>query len=143
MKTKKFEDYNKVNEASIPDLSEGYYLVNETFNISPGGGWRITFREGQVLKLEGDVLKRYNPLRKDWKIVSPPISGKEDFYLYGFRDGKAMYNKFKQNTAIITEKEANKIISEMVQEQVIKVRDFDRFVRQNGLRPNQEIKIIL
>jgi hypothetical protein len=140
---KKFNDFNQVNEEKIPDLKEGYYVVNDTFKISPGGGWRIGFREGQVLQLVGDVLKKYNPLTKDWKIVAPPISGKEDFYLYNFSDGKAMYNKFNQNTTPITKKEADELISLMAQDVVIKVRDFERTVKKLGLKPNQEIKITI
>lgn len=143
---KKFNNFDKINEELNP-IKIGYYVVKDSFNVSPGGGWRISFRKGEILKMEANnKLGRYVPIKQEWKNVAPPIQGTENFDLtrYGREyTQREMFASFLNNTDFITKKEADDLINESSKEIVIKVRDFERTVRDLGLSQNQQIKIIL
>ena len=142
---------NLINEAVDPDnWPLGYFEVKSDFEITPGGGWRVTFRQGQILQVAVSkvdrslqTITRYNALKGNWDVIAPPISGYKDdggmFPISSFAGSRAWTAKFAQNTTpmskgaaeskakstaaetVVTSKEAIALLMKMPASQMVKI----------------------
>lgn len=130
-----------MNEAYASDkLPNGYYVVQSTTNISPGGGWNMTIRKGQLYKNVNEVMHRWSPLRGDWILWAPPIQGRTTMSFRSYDNGDRMLRDFMSNTKKISEAEAEEIKQNMVASQVFKdVKSAIIFLQK--MPKNSKIKI--
>jgi len=110
---KRFDNFDKVNEEAMP-IKTGHFIVKDNFTIDPGGAWRISFRKDEILRIRPvDILERYNKTRQEWRNVSPPVEGADNFNLDQFADSRKMYFKFIENTVAIPERKALELIGKV------------------------------
>jgi len=125
-------------------LPSGIFKVTSGFSLSPGGGWRMSFKEGDILKYSSvnKKLASYDPLHQKWINRAPPIQGREtmDINAYGrIPDREAMKNAFLDGTKKISEKELTKLTAGATKEKVMTVREAKRFLED--LPAKQKVKI--
>lgn len=127
----------------------GHFVVQNTFDITPGGGWSVRFNKGEILRVSnagrpGDgeqKIESWNALKSDWTVKRPPISGMETFPIDGFSGSGGWVSKFVQNTKMISSSQANSMASSMAKETVLSAREAIKML--GGLSPNTQVKITL
>lgn len=128
------------------DLPVGYFQVTDDFAIS-FGAWGVSFKKGSILRYDRDfTMWRWDPVKGDWARKSPPIQDTPQLQIskYGYEyDQKKQLDKFMQSTKKISEKVANGLTASASAEEIIMVKDWDRFVKKSGLQPRDSVKIIL
>lgn len=96
------------------NLPVGFFKVDEDFFLSPGGGWRVSFKEGDILEYRADkTMLRWRAGQDNWSRVAPPIQGRTNLdisqYGYGYEQQK-MLDAFLDGTTKITQAEALKLV---------------------------------
>lgn len=134
---------NKINESSSYNIRPGYYIVNNTFKLSPGGGWAITFSKGSILNMtKTNQMYSWNALKNDWILRKPPISGVVNLELSTYGGASSMFNEFTQNTSSITEEVAFGMIKIMAKDIVLTVKDAIKMLQDMPSNNNVKITII-
>jgi hypothetical protein len=128
----------------------GHFEVINTFKISPGGGWVVSFNKGDILRVE-DAAKmgypgiqkivKWDALKNDWVTKRPPISGMEVFPINKFAGSYNWVNLFTQNTKALSKGAAESKAKSMAKETVLSARDAIKMLQ--GLSQNQQVKITL
>ena len=127
----------------------GHFQVINTFTITPGGGWSVTFNKGEILRVSnagrpGDgeqKIESWDALKGDWTVKRPPISGMETFPIDGFSGSNGWVTKFVQNTKMISSSQATSMANSMAKETILSARDAVKML--GGLSPNTQVKITL
>lgn len=130
----------------------GYFEVKSTFNISPGGGWEVTFRQGQIVKIEQSKVDRslqtitsWDALKNEWVVKAPPISGYKDnggmFPIKSFGGSRSWTQTFDQNTTPLSKGAAESKAKSMAAETTLSARDAVKML--GTLKPNQMVKITI
>lgn len=127
----------------------GHFVVTNTFDITPGGGWSVRFNKDEILRVSnagrpGDgeqKIESWNALKGDWTVKRPPISGMETFPIDNFSGSGGWVSKFVQNTKMISSSQASSMASSMAKETVLSARDAIKML--GGLSPNTQVKITL
>jgi hypothetical protein len=142
-----------VNEAVDPsNWPLGYFEVKNTFEITPGGGWRVTFTKGDILqvavsKIDRSIqtITRWNALKQDWEVKAPPISGYKDnggmFPISAFGGSQSWTAKFAQNTIPLSKGKADTKIKSAAAETVLTAREAVNMLSK--LPSNQKVKITI
>ncbi len=142
-----------VNEAVDPsNWPLGYFEVKNTFEITPGGGWRVTFTKGDILqvavsKIDRSIqtITRWNALKQDWEVKAPPISGYKDnggmFPISAFGGSQSWTVKFAQNTIPLSKGQADTKIKSAAAETVLTAREAVNMLSK--LPSNQKVKITI
>ena len=142
-----------VNEAVDPSAWPlGYFEVKNTFEITPGGGWRVTFTKGDILQVAVSkvdrslqTITRWNALKQDWEVKAPPISGYKDnggmFPISSFGGSRAWTAKFAQNTTPMSKGQADTKIKSAAAETVLTAREAVNMLSK--LPSNQKVKITI
>lgn len=142
-----------VNEAVDPsNWPLGYFEVKNTFEITPGGGWRVTFTKGDILqvavsKIDRSIqtITRWNALKQDWEVKAPPISGYKDnggmFPISAFGGSQSWTAKFAQNTIPLSKGQADTKIKSAAAETVLTAREAVNMLSK--LPSNQKVKITI
>ena len=137
-----------LNEASGWPI--GHFEVINTFKISPGGGWAVSFNKGDILRVEDAAkmgypgiqkIEKWNALKNDWVTKRPPISGMEVFPINKFAGSYNWVNLFTQNTKALSKGAAESKAKSMAKETVLSARDAIKML--GGLSPNAQVKITL
>ena len=147
---------NIIKEETKKMLSEGqqwpigHFEVINTFAISPGGGWQVTFRKGDIIRVEDAAklgypgiqkIQKWDALKNDWVTKRPPISGMEVFPINKFAGSYNWVNLFTQNTKALSKGAAESKAKSMAKETVLSARDAIKML--GGLSPNAQVKITL
>ena len=130
----------------------GYFEVRSTFEISPGGGWRVTFRQGQILHITKSkidpslqTITRWDALKNEWVVVAPPISGYKDnggmFPISKFSGSRNWTGTFALNTSPMAGSAALAKTKTMAAETTLTAKDAIKMLQ--GLSPNQQVKITI
>ena len=130
----------------------GYFEVKSTFNISPGGGWQVTFRQGQIVKIEQSKVDRslqtityWDALKNEWVVKAPPISGYKDnggkFPIKRFAGSQDWTRMFDQNTTPLSKGAADSKVKSMAAETTLSAKDAVKML--STLAPNQMVKITI
>ena len=130
----------------------GFFEVRNTFQITPGGGWMVTFRKGQILKIEQSKVDRslqtityWDALKNEWVVKAPPISGYKDnggmFPISSFGGSQSWTAKFDQNTVPMSKGQADSKIKSMVATTELSARDAIKMLQ--GLQSSQMVKITI
>ena len=144
-----------VNEAVDPsNWPLGYFEVKNTFEITPGGGWRVTFTKGDILQVAVSkvdrslqTITRWDALENEWVVKAPPIRGYKDnggmfpissWSLAGSRSWTA---KFAQNTTPMSKGQADTKIKSAAAETVLTAREAVNMLSK--LPSNQKVKITI
>ena len=144
---------NLINEAVDPgNWPIGYFFVTEPFNISPGGGWSVTFRQGQILKIEQSRVDRslqtityWDALKNEWVVKAPPISGYRDnggmFPISSFGGSQAWTRLFDQNTTPMSKAAAEASTKKMAAETTLTAKEAIKML--SAMPGNQMVKITI
>ncbi len=142
----KEETRKMLNEASQWPI--GHFEVINSFKITPGGGWQVSFNKGDILRVE-DAAKdgypgiqkivKWDALKGDWVAKRPPISGMEVFPIDKFSGSRGWVDMFTQNTKALSKGAAESMAKSMAKETVLSVRDAMKML--GGLSPNAQVKI--
>ncbi len=139
---KDFNDFineGSLNEATLP---EGYFEVLKDFKLSPGGGWAMSFKQGNLLRVNNDGLQSWIPISKKWKNRVPPISSAVKLDINQFSGSNGMYQMFIKNTKSVSKSKAASIMDTALPEKLFKdPKSAIRFLQ--GLSPRTKVKIIL
>jgi len=142
-----------VNEAVDPsNWPLGYFEVKNTFEITPGGGWRVTFTKGDILQVAVSkvdrslqTITRWNAFKQDWEVKAPPISGYRDnggmFPIDEFSGSRTWTAKFAQNTTPMSKGQADTKIKSAAAETVLTAREAVNMLSK--LPSNQKVKITI
>ena len=133
---------NLLNEGP-EGIPSGHYVATSSFNLSPGGGWRMGFSKDKVYRYDNrnSKLEYWDSIKNEWMPKAPPISGTTTFNPLTFGGGRGMVSNFLQNTKKVSESQAKKLIKSAVKEKTLKVKDAEKFL--NTLDKNATIKITL
>ena len=149
----KEEVKKSLNEAVDPSAWPiGYFEVKNTFEITPGGGWRVTFRQGQILQVAVSkvdrslqTITRYNALKGQWDVVAPPISGYKDdggmFPIAAFSGSQSWTAKFAQNTMPMSKGQADSKANSMAKETTLNAKEAVKML--STMPGNQMVKITI
>jgi len=145
----KIEDLNESMLNEDAQWPVGHFVVQNTFEITPGGGWSVRFSKGEILRVTnagrpGDgeqKIESWNALKSDWTVKRPPISGMETFPIDNFSGSGGWVAKFVQNTKMIGQAQATSMANSMAKETVLSARDAIKML--GGLSPNTQVKITL
>jgi hypothetical protein len=122
---------NLINEAVDPkNWPIGFFEVRNTFQITPGGGWTVTFKQGQILQVAQSRVDRslqtityWDALKGEWVVKAPPISGYKDdggmFPIDAFSGSQTWTAKFDQNTVPMSKGQAESKAKAMAAETVV------------------------
>lgn len=126
----------------------GHFQVTKTFEISPGGGWSVTFDQGDIIRVEDATrdgypgiqkIQKYNALKGVYEPKRPPISGMDVFPIDRFSDSRNWVAKFTQNTKTISKGQADSMVAAMPKEVILTASDAIRML--NGLSQTTQVKI--
>lgn len=144
---------NLINEAVDPNnWPLGYFEVKNTFEITPGGGWRVTFTKGDILQVAVSkvdrslqTITRWNALKQDWEVKAPPISGYRDnggmFPIDAFGGSRTWTAKFAQNTIPMSKGKAEAKAKSAAAETVMTAREAIKML--GTVSPSQQVKITI
>ncbi len=142
-----------VNEAIDPsNWPLGYFEVKNTFEITPGGGWRVTFTKGDILQVAVSkvdrslqTITRWNAFKQDWEVKAPPLSGYRDnggmFPIDAFSGSRTWTAKFAQNTTPMSKGQADTKIKSAAAETVLTAREAVNMLSK--LPSKQKVKITI
>jgi len=142
-----------LNEAVDPkNWPIGFFEVKNTFQITPGGGWTVTFTQGQLLqvavsKIDQSIqtITRYNALKGQWDVVAPPISGYKDdggmFPIAAFGGSQSWTAKFAQNTTPMSKAAAEASAKKMAAETTLSAKEAIKML--STMPGNQMVKITI
>jgi hypothetical protein len=142
-----------LNEAVDPkNWPIGFFEVKNTFQITPGGGWTVTFTQGQLLqvavsKIDQSIqtITRYNALKGQWDVVAPPISGYKDdggmFPIAAFGGSQSWTAKFAQNTMPMSKGQADSKANSMAKETTLNAKEAVKML--STMPGNQMVKITI
>jgi hypothetical protein len=134
-----FRNEDPLNEANLP---EGFFEVLNDFKLSPGGGWSMSFKKGNLLKVGVFGLLSWIPITKTWKNRRPPISSHDKLDINRFSGSDGMHQMFIKNTKSISKSKANSIMNSSLPEKLFKdPRSAIKFLE--GLSPRTKVKITL
>ena len=130
----------------------GFFEVKNTFDITPGGGWMVTFRKGQIIQVAVSKVDRslqtityWDALKDEWVVKAPPISGYKDnggmFPISSFGGSQSWTAKFDQNTVPMSKGQADSKIKSMVATTELSARDAIKMLQ--GLQSSQMVKITI
>ena len=144
---------NLINEAVDPsNWPLGYFEVKDTFEISPGGGWGVSFKKGDILQVAVSkvdrslqTITRWNALKQDWEVKAPPISGYRDnggmFPISNFAGSRTWTAKFAQNTIPMSKGQAEAKAKSAAAETVVTAREAIKML--GAMPPSQQVKITI
>lgn len=139
---KDFSDFineGSLNEATLP---EGFFEVQKDFKLSPGGGWALSFKQGNLLRVSNDGLYSWIPISKTWKNRRPPISSHDKLDITKFSGSTGMYQMFIKNTKSVSKSRATSVMDTALPEKLFKdPKSAIRFLE--GLSPRTKVKITL
>lgn len=146
----KIEDLNEgmLNEGSQWPI--GHFMVVNTFEITPGGGWSVSFKKGDILRVEDATkdgypgiqkITKWDALKNDWVPKRPPISGMDVFPIDSFSGSNSWVQKFTQNTKKLSQSQAETMAKSTAKETVLSARDAIKML--GDLPPNAQVKITL
>ena len=128
----------------------GHFEVINSFKITPGGGWQVSFNKGDILRVEDaskmgypgiQKIVKWDALKNDWVTKRPPISGMEVFPIDKFSGSRGWVDMFTQNTKALSKGAAESKAKAMAKETVLSVRDAMKML--GGLSPNAQVKITI
>ena len=128
----------------------GHFEVINTFEITPGGGWSVSFKKGDILRVEDATkdgypgiqkMQKWDALKGDWVKKAPPISGTEVFAIDSFSGSQNWVAKFTQNTKPMSQGQADSKARSMPKEVVLSASEGARMLAKLPLR--QQVKITL
>lgn len=145
----KIEDLNEGMLNEDAQWPVGHFVVQNTFEITPGGGWSVTFEKGWILRVTNvsmgqQRIEKWDALKNDWKIVHPPIQSYRlsgTFPSDGFQNSNSWVPKFMQNAKMISKSQADSMAKSMAKETVLSARDAIKML--GDLPPNAQVKITL
>jgi uncharacterized protein YeaC (DUF1315 family) len=148
------EEVKKVlNEAVDPNnWPIGFFEVKNDFEISPGGGWGVTFKKGMILQVAQSKVDRslqtilmWNALEQNWTPKAPPISGYKDnggmFPISSFGGSNAWTAKFAQNVTPLSKGQADAKIKSAAAETILNAKQ--AIAMLSKLAPNVQVKITI
>ena len=113
-----------VSDSPKSYFPKGYFKVKKDFKITPGGGWKMSFKIGEIVFSDGkgtvestdnkrmlDALDEFNPFI--FKSRRPPIQGTNKLILTNYArnpEQRNMYNSFVENVESISGEQAYDII---------------------------------
>ena len=128
-----------LNEASLP---RGFFVAEKDFQITPGGGWRMSIKAGDILKASPTSLEIWNPMRGRWVHKSPPISGVDQLDISGFAGSDGMLRAFMGGTKKLSQAQVVQLTKNAKKEKIFKnTKEAMKFLKT--LPPNTGIKITL
>lgn len=130
----------------------GYFEVKSTFNISPGGGWQVTFRQGQIIQVAQSKVDRslqtityWDALKNEWVVKAPPISGYKDnggmFPISSFSGSRSWTATFAQNTTPLSKGAAESKAKSMAAETTLTAKEALKML--STMSPKQMVKITI
>jgi hypothetical protein len=148
------EEVQKIAEAMVDPSNWpiGYFEVKNQFEITPGGGWRVTFTKGDILQVAQSkvdrslqTITRWNALKQDWEVKAPPISGYKDnggmFPIDAFSGSSTWTAKFAQNVTPLSKSQAEAKAKSAAAETVLTAKEAVAMLGK--LAPNQQVKITI
>ena len=113
-----------VSDSPKSYFPKGYFKVKKDFKITPGGGWQMSFKIGEIVFSDGkgtvestnnkrmlNALNEFNPFI--FKSRRPPIQGTNKLILTNYArnpEQRNMYNSFVENVESISGEQAYDII---------------------------------
>lgn len=128
----------------------GHFEVINSFKITPGGGWQVSFNKGDILRVE-DAAKlgypgiqkivKWDALKNDWVTKRPPISGMEVFPIDKFSGSYNWVGLFTQNTKALSKGAAESKAKAQEASTITTAKDAIKMLQ--GLSQNQQVKITI
>jgi hypothetical protein len=112
-----------------------YYKVDRDFVIRKGAG-HFTFRQDQVWQSRNGRPYSWNRKRGKWD--SEPIGAK-----IGIPLGGNQIKELRSNSSAISKEEVEQLTTKTEQRMAVKVREVPRIIEQLGLKPRDEIILII
>ena len=128
----------------------GHFEVQNAFTITPGGGWTVSFKKGDIIRVEDaskdgypgiQKMQKWDALKGDWVKKAPPMSGMEVFPIDSFSGSRGWVDLFTKNTKAISQSEANSKAKSMPKEVVLTAVEGARMLAK--LPSRQQVKITL
>ena len=147
---------NIIKEETKKMLSEGqqwpigHFEVINTFAISPGGGWQVTFRKGDIIRVEDagkmgypgiQKIQKWDALKNDWIKKAPPISGMEVFPIDKFSGSYSWVDTFTKNTKAMSKGAAESKAKAQEASSIVTAAEGIKMLQ--GLQSRQQVKITI